>query len=396
MEATDSWRVQIVMFLLFPKIYEKYLARQIYTNFFFILFALIALFIFFDYLNEVNNLRGNYTNYLAFIHILLKSPSRLVELIPMAGLIGAIYVFAQMASQSEFTILRMAGLNTSKGLWTLFKIGIPIIICTFMLSEWVGPYCDTKAEEMRSNALNEALGNTLKTGTWIKDKLADPDGDGPKKAGIRFVNVGSIKNRGEISAIRMYEFDENHYLQVIREAQSGSYDERGFWNLKQITETRVIEQVQKNPLDTQFRSVSSNFPIQRLQSEVTPDILAVLLISPERMSILNLDRFIDHLDDNKQDSKTYQLALWKKLIYPFTILVMLCLALPFGYLHARSGGISLKVFGGIILGMSFILFNTLFSHIGLLGSWPPLITAILPLGVYLMMAIIALIWVSRK
>ena len=374
------------MFLLFPRIFEKYLARQIYTNFLFILFALIALFIFFDYLNEVNNLRGNYTNYLAFIHILLKSPSRLVELIPMAGLIGAIYVFAQMASQSEFTILRMAGLNSSRGLWTLFKIGIPIIITTFVLSEWVGPYCDTKAEEMRSAALNEALGNSLKTGTWIKDKLKDPDGIGPEKPGIRFVNVGNIKNRGEISQIRMYEFNEHHQLQVIREAMSGSYDEKGFWNLRNVTETRVIEYPKENPLDTVYRSTSKTFQQQRLQSEVTPDILAVLLISPERMSIINLNRFINHLEDNQQNSQAYQLALWKKLIYPFTILVMLCLALPFGYLHARSGGISLKVFGGIILGMSFILFNTLFSHIGLLGSWPPFITAVIPLGVYLIMA----------
>ena len=384
------------MFLLVPRIFEKYLARQIYTNFLFILFALIALFIFFDYLNEVNNLRGNYTNYLAFIHILLKSPSRLVELIPMAGLIGAIYVFAQMASQSEFTILRMAGLNSSRGLWTLFKIGIPIIITTFVLSEWVGPYCDTKAEEMRSAALNEALGNSLKTGTWIKDKLKDPDGIGPEKPGIRFVNVGNIKNRGEISQIRMYEFNEHHQLQVIREAMSGSYDEKGFWNLRNVTETRVIEYPKENPLDTVYRSTSKTFQQQRLQSEVTPDILAVLLISPERMSIINLNRFINHLEDNQQNSQAYQLALWKKLIYPFTILVMLCLALPFGYLHARSGGISLKVFGGIILGMSFILFNTLFSHIGLLGSWPPFITAVIPLGVYLIMAFIALIWVARR
>jgi lipopolysaccharide export system permease protein len=395
-EAPNSWWVQTVMFLLFPRIFEKYLARQIYANFLFILFALIALFIFFDYLNEVNNLRGNYTNYLAFIHILLKSPSRLVELIPMAGLIGAIYVFAQMASQSEFTILRMAGLNSSRGLWTLFKIGIPIIITTFVLSEWVGPYCDTKAEEMRSAALNEALGNSLKTGTWIKDKLKDPDGIGPEKPGIRFVNVGNIKNRGEISQIRMYEFNEHHQLQVIREAMSGSYDEKGFWNLRNVTETRVIEYPKENPLDTVYRSTSKTFQQQRLQSEVTPDILAVLLISPERMSIINLNRFINHLEDNQQNSQAYQLALWKKLIYPFTILVMLCLALPFGYLHARSGGISLKVFGGIILGMSFILFNTLFSHIGLLGSWPPFITAVIPLGVYLIMAFIALIWVARR
>jgi lipopolysaccharide export system permease protein len=384
------------MFLLFPKIYEKYLARQIYINFVFILFALIALFVFFDYLNEVNNLRGNYTNYLAFVHILLKSPSRLVEIIPMAGLIGAIYVFAQLASQSEFTILRMAGLNIPRGLWTLFKIGIPIILLTIFLSEYVGPYCDNLAEEMRSQALGEALGKNFKTGTWVKDKLQDPDDLGPKKAGIRFVNVGTIQNRGEIQAIRMYEFDEHRYLLVIREAEQGSYDEGGFWNLKNVTETRVLEEVKPNPLDTSYRAVSTFFAEQRLKSEVTPEILSVLLISPDKMSIMSLNKFIGHLEENKQDNKSYRLALWKKIVYPFTILVMLCLALPFGYLNARSGGISLKVFGGIILGMSFILFNTLFSHIGLLGEWPAVFTAILPLGMYLLIAIFGLFWVARR
>jgi lipopolysaccharide export system permease protein len=314
----------------------------------------------------------------------------------MAGLIGAIYVFAQLASQSEFTILRMAGLSIPRGLWTLFKIGIPIIVATILLSEWVGPYCDTIAEEMRAKALGEALGNTFKTGTWVKDKLQDPDNDGPQKPGTRFVNVGNIQFRGEIQSIRMYEFDENRYLLVIREAQKGSYDERGFWNLKDVTETRVIENAQKNDLDTTYRSVSTFFKEQRLKSEVTPEILSVLLIAPERMSIISLNKFIDHLEENKQDNRSYKLALWKKIVYPFTILVMLCLALPFGYLHARSGGISLKVFGGIILGMSFILFNTLFSHLGLLGEWPPILTAIIPISMYLFFAIVGLLWVSRR
>ena len=383
------------MFSLFPKIYEKYLARQIYVNFFFILFALISLFIFVDYLNEVNNLRGQYTNYIAFIHILLKSPARLVELIPMAGLIGAIYVFAQLASQSEFTILRMAGLDIPKGMWTLFKVGIPILVATFVLSEWIGPYCDNVAEEMRSKALGEALGKNFKTGTWIKDKLQNDDLS-EKQSGIRFVNVGNIQNRGEIKGIRMYEFDENRYLLVIREAESGSYDERGFWNLKNITETRVVEDRKDDALDTKYRAISKNFSNQQLKSQVTPEILNVLLISPERMSIMSLFRFINHLQDNQQDSQNYQLALWKKIVYPFTIFVMFCLALRFGYLHARSGGISLKVFGGIILGISFILFNTLFSHIGLLIAWPPLFTAILPLCIYLTLGLFGLIWVSKR
>jgi lipopolysaccharide export system permease protein len=57
--------------------------------------------------------------------------------------------------------------------------------------------------------------------------------------------------------------------------------------------------------------------------------------------------------------------------------------------------VGIKVFGGIMLGMSFQLFNTLFSSIGLLGSLPALLTAILPPLIYLVLAIIALKWVAR-
>jgi lipopolysaccharide export system permease protein len=48
-----------------------------------------------------------------------------------------------------------------------------------------------------------------------------------------------------------------------------------------------------------------------------------------------------------------------------------------------------------MIGVSFELLNGLFSHLGLLKSWPPLATAISPSLFFLLMAIIALIWVER-
>ena len=107
---------------LFPKIYERYFAKQIYASFGFILFALLALFLFFDILSELGSVNSKYTLPLALLHVLLKAPSRMVEIIPIAGLIGSIYVFAMMASQSEFTIFRVAGLDIKQSLYTLAKI----------------------------------------------------------------------------------------------------------------------------------------------------------------------------------------------------------------------------------------------------------------------------------
>ncbi len=380
---------------LFPYIFERYLARQIYAAFGFILFALVALFLFFDILSELGSVKGQYTLPLALLHVLLKAPSRISEIIPIAGLIGSIYVFAMLASQSEFTILRIAGLDMGKGLTTLAKISLPLVIATLVMSEWLGPYTENLSDQIRMKALGSSYSSQFKTGVWVKDRLRDEDGSGPIRQGVRYVNVGKIEQDNEIKNIRMYEFDDAYRLLSIRSAVSGRFDQTGTWILDDVTETRFKETKQADPLNPVYSAQTFSHPIVSLDSEVTPQILSVLLVSPEKMSIFSLGRFISHLRDNKQDAQRHSIAFWKKVIYPFTIFVMLALALPFAYLKVRAGSVGIKVFGGIMLGMSFQLFNSLFSNVGLLGSWPALLTALTPPLLYFILAIVGLRWVSR-
>ena len=380
---------------LFPYIFERYLARQIYAAFGFILFALVTLFLFFDILSELGSVKGQYTLPLALLHVLLKAPSRISEIIPIAGLIGSIYVFAMLASQSEFTILRIAGLDMRRGLTTLAKISLPLVIVTLMMSEWLGPYTESLSDQIRMKALGSSYSSQFKTGVWVKDRLRDEDGSGPIRPGVRYVNVGKIERDNEIKNIRMYEFDDAYRLLSIRSAVSGRFDQTGTWILDDVTETRFKETKQADPLNPVYSAQTFVHPIISLNSEVTPQILSVLLVSPEKMSIFSLGRFISHLRDNKQDAQRHSIAFWKKVIYPFTIFVMLALALPFAYLKVRAGSVGIKVFGGIMLGMSFQLFNSLFSNVGLLGSWPALLTALTPPLVYFILAMVGLRWVSR-
>jgi len=383
------------MKILFPFIYERYLAKQIYAAFGFILFALVALFLFFDILGELGSVQGGYTLPLALLHVLLKAPSRISEIIPIAGLIGSIYVFAMLASQSEFTILRIAGLDVKRGLITLVKISLPLIALTLIMSEWVGPFTESKSEQIRMKALGSTYSSQFRTGVWVKDRLRDEDGSGPVRNGVRYVNVGQVDKDNAIHNIRMYEFDDTYHLLSIRSALSGQFDETGIWVLNDVTETRFKETKQADPLNPVFSAQTITHPILTLESEVTPQILNVLLISPEKMSIVSLGRFISHLRDNKQDAQRHSIAFWKKVVYPFTIFVMLALALPFAYLKVRAGSVGIKVFGGIMLGMSFQLFNSLFSNVGLLGSWPAFMTALIPPLLYFLLALAGLRWVSK-
>lgn len=391
-------------------VYERYFARLIYGVFSFILFAVLALFIFFDMLSELESVQGNYTSLVAFFHVMLQAPTRIYEVLPIAVLISAIYVFSQLASQSEYTIFRVAGLNTRQALFSLFKLAVPLALVTFVFGEFIGPAAEQYAQKIKLEAIGATVSSGFRSGVWVKDRDRDAVSGGEI---TRFVNVQGLKADQTINGITIYEFDRDYRLRVIRVAKEGRYQGGQQWQLNDVNETRFAElrdlpagqaappaqagqpAARRDALAPDFRAEQALFPNMVMHSELTPQILSVLLVTPERMSTLDLFRYIRHLRDNKQDTQRYEIAFWKKVVYPLTLFVMVALALPFAYLHARAGAVGVKVFGGIMLGLSFHLANTLFSHVGLLHTWPPIVSALVPGTLYLTIALTSLRWVDR-
>jgi lipopolysaccharide export system permease protein len=171
------------------------------------------------------------------------------------------------------------------------------------------------------------------------------------------------------------------------------------WKLENVTESRFPPDAARGPngmLDMTAAVVTKKMAERPLVSEITPGILAVLFADPDRMSASGLAAYTRHLAENNQSTERYEIAYWRKLIYPFAVFVMMAVALPFAYLHVRSGGISAKIFVGIMIGVSFQLVNSLFAHVGLLKSWPPFATAVAPSVLFLLAAVFALQWVEKR
>jgi lipopolysaccharide export system permease protein len=141
---------------------------------------------------------------------------------------------------------------------------------------------------------------------------------------------------------------------------------------------------------------TERMPKSEWRSAVNPDLLDALLVKPERMSAWALHRYTQHLAGNRQKTEVYEIALWKKLLYPLATLVMMALALPFAYMQARAGMVGVKVFFGIMLGIFFHMLNSLFSHIGLLQNWPPFAAAAVPSAAFLLSAMAMMWWVERR
>ena len=185
-----------------------------------------------------------------------------------------------------------------------------------------------------------------------------------------------------LRGVRIYEFDGESRLRSISFAQRGRYQSGRRWLLQDVVQTEFED----------MRTSVHEFAELEWQSVLDPDLITVLLVKPEQMSAWNLYSYAQHLEENRQKTLRYEIALWTKFVYPLAVLVMMVLALPFAHFQRRQAGVGAKIFAGIMLGLVFHFLNRLFSHLGLLNDWPPFATAILPTAIFLSVAIAMMWW----
>jgi lipopolysaccharide export system permease protein len=152
--------------------------------------------------------------------------------------------------------------------------------------------------------------------------------------------------------------------------------------LKDVTENRFAVDAEQGLVDGKPAQeplmVVLRSPEVEISTTLTPARLVSRILTPERMTWLMLSDYIDYLERNKLDADRQIVAIWRKVAYPFTLIVMLTIAAPISYMQTRRGGVGAKIFIGILMGTGFFMLNQLALNVGLLYGWPPLVTALLP------------------
>jgi lipopolysaccharide export system permease protein len=370
-------------------IVSRYLSKNIAISIVYVLIGFIALFAFFDFINELDDVGKNaYKVQHAIGYVALQVPSHIYEIMPIACLIGSIYALAQLAANSEFTAMRAAGLGRKNALIPIFILGLVFSFFTIFVGEIVAPPAERLAQKLRLTSMGAGAVGQFRSGVWLKDTISI-DGD----VSLRFVNVGQVKAEGRLNDVRVFEFDREFRLKELIETESARFVGGKKWLFGKGKSTVMTNSALSASLT--LGAQEREFSEHEWLSELNPDIFSVLLVDPSRMSALSLVQYVQHLHENKQNANRYEIAMWKKLIYPLAAVVMMFLALPFAYLQARAGGIGVKVFAGIMLGIAFHFMNGLFSHLGLLNTWPPFFTVAAPPFVALLIATGLLAWVDR-
>src|SRR5258706_934701 len=348
--------------------------REILLSSLLVLAALVALFAFFDPIRELDDLgRGNYRLTAMLAYVTLTVPSHAYVLLPAAGLIGTLFALARMSEHSEITVMGGSGMSLAKLAMHVGVAGIVLALVTVAMGELVTPYTEEAAKDLRLKATRAIVAREFRSGFWVKDDHS-------------FVNIQDVTPDIVLLNLKIYEFDPSYRLTAISRAEKGTYAGPNRWTLSNVELTRFDGD----------RAVLEKLPAAVGTSVLTPDILSVLKIVPERMSAVNLLSYIDHLRDNRQKATRYEIAFWNKVLYPIAAIVMMVLAIPFALTTARTGGVGAKIVMGILLGVGFHFAGRLFSHTGLLNDWPALFSAGLPVLIFLLVATGGLIKAEKR
>jgi lipopolysaccharide export system permease protein len=349
----------------------------------FVTLGFLALFIFFDIVAQLQTVsRSAMTGYQfhhALLYVSLLIPGHLYELLPLSVLIGSIFVMARFAQTSEFTILRTGGLGPWRAMGSLFKLGLLFVVLTFFLGDYVTPVANRHAQLLKAKFQgNITIGQT---GAWLKEKQKD----------LNFaVNVAALNSDGQLGQVRIHAFDPDGRLAYIASAPLARIGDKE-WVMENAQKRDFkINKIQPASIEAQ-QIAQWHWP-----TDISTEMVAAALLSPDRMQTLDLFQYMRHLAANGQNAQRYEIEFWRKVFYPLSCLVMLSLALPFAYLHFRSGHITGYVFGGVMAGISFYLLNNVFGFMGNLNNWQPWLTSAAPALIYSAISLATFWWLVLR
>jgi len=373
------------------RVLRRLIWREVASSVAFATLAFLALFFFFDILDELRWVGRSsgaagavpWSLSHALLYVLLGQPKHLYELLPITVLIGTIFVMARLAQSSEFTIMRTSGLGPWRALSTLLLLGIAFTLGTFAIGDYLAPASERAAQRVK--ALRQGQISTGATGAWLKERQGTH---------TFAVNVRAVDPNGQMQGVRIFEFDAASRVVSTWQAGQADFDASGQgWNLTQVQRDH-FQRSNSESENTQVKrqsQASMHWP-----SSITPEMVATALLKPDRMATFDLFRYIRHLEVNGQAAQRYEIEFWRKVFYPLSCLVMVVLALPFAYLHFRSAGIAVYVFGGVMAGISFFLLNNVFGFVGNLHQWKPWLTAAAPGLIYSALSLAAFGWLVLR
>ncbi|MGF1721466.1 LPS export ABC transporter permease LptG [Vibrio kyushuensis] len=350
------------------KILDLYIGKTIIATTSLVLTTFVGLSAIIKYVEQLRKVGdGTYDLVQALLFVALSIPRDIEMFFPMAALLGALIGLGMLASSSELVVMQASGFSKLNIGMSVLKTAVPLMIIVTLLGQWGAPQAQKMARDLRAFATSGGQLLSVRTGVWARDAND-------------FIFIGKVDD-DELHSLNMWRFDADKQLETVVYAKSADYLQDNEWLMRdvQVTDMRDGIELSKDTL-----------PEYRWTTSLEPDKLAVVTVKPEELSLTGLFDYVGYLKASELDSSRYELALWRKVTQPFSIAVMMLMALSFIFGPLRTVTMGARILSGVVAGFTFYISSEFFGPLSLVYGIPPMFGAVAPSLVFLSVALMLL------
>jgi len=347
---------------------DRYIGNSVLLAILAVLGIILGLASLFAFIDEMGSVSDSYTVMDVLSFVALTAPRRLYEMLPMAALIGCLIGLGSLASNSELTIMRAAGVSIGRIVWAVMKPMLFLMVAGVLIGEYVAPATESQAQASRALAQGSGDAQSSKHGLWHRQ-------------GEEFIHINAVQPNGLLYGVTRYHFDDQRHMLSSSFARQARFEEN-YWQLSDVTTTYFREG------STEVISV----PQERWDVALSPQLLSTVVMAPESLSISGLWGYIHYLADQGLNNGRYWLAFWVKVLQPLVTAALVLMAISFIFGPLRSVTLGQRVFTGVLVGFTFRIAQDLLGPSSLVFGFSPLFAVLVPAGI----CALAGVWLLRR
>ncbi|MGB1239253.1 MAG: LPS export ABC transporter permease LptG, partial [Pseudomonadales bacterium] len=243
---------------------DKYVATQVLSSIAIVLLVIVGLDLVFDFIDEVADLNERYNMEVILQYLLYRIPGRFYEYLPLSSLIGCLIGLGLLASHSELTVMRAAGVSTLRIVASVLKPAVLLAFLAMAVGEFAVPVTEQLAQSTKALAKSGGRALRSQNGVWHREDNT-------------FIHINAVIPGGRIEGVTRFEFDENGEMRSSSFAQRGHYGE-GYWELENVKKTVFSAQSTSKQL----------LEREQWRLGLTPDLLSVVVVKPQDLSMSGL------------------------------------------------------------------------------------------------------------
>lgn len=346
---------------------DKYISKSFIKSFIISLIAFVNIFILSQLFKVIRYVsEGKMTAQESVLYIVYLLPKILIEVTPLAVLLGSLMCINRMASNLEIISLKTSGISFKRIVLFPILIAFVISLGVFQINDKVYPTTLKKSRDLRRGAVEEVTVPVIKKDVFLRGN-----------DNIVYYMEEINRDTGTGKKIQIIALNDSFdKIEKIIAAEDGAYD---FKNKEWVLRNGMINDFVTNKSE-KFKLYSK--PIYN----ENPEKFIAIDVDPDLLTNKELKRAIRDIRTTGGDVKEYLVTLGKRYSFPFASFIVVFLGLSLGSRYVR-GASAISIALSVGFGYGYYIVQASFEALSKNGILNPFVSGWIPNIIFLAMGI---------